>query len=137
MRKLRSASLKIGKVIHDELSDIIDIFPIVAPQNTTGIFAVYKRNSLRVRNTKDIFNYEEVANVDISIIAPTYLESVEKSIDVKMYLEHLHGEFKTQKDEVINISDITLTDCSESWTGESYVQTMRFDIMMVNEHDEI
>ncbi len=133
MKKIRSASLKIGKVLHDELRDIIDIYPVVAPANTSGTFAVYKRQSLGVSNTKDIYNYEEIASVEIVIVAQTYLESVEKAIDIKMYLEHLRGRFKSAKDEEILISDITLTNCSEEWSNDAYLQVMNFDITMNNE----
>ncbi len=133
MKKIRSASLKIGKVLHDELKDIIDIYPVVAPSNTTGTFAVYKRLSLGVSNTKDIYNYEEIASVEIVIVAQTYLESVEKAINVKMYLEHLHGKFTTAKDEHILISDVTLTNCSEEWSNDAYLQVMTFDIVITNE----
>lgn len=133
MKKIRSASLKIGKVIHDELKDIIDIFPLVAPANTTGTFAVYKRASLRCDNTKDGFNYQEVSNIEIVIVSQTYLESVEKAINVKMYLEHLRGTYQTAKDETIEIGDVTLIDCSEDWNNDAYLQTLNFQVTIFNE----
>lgn len=133
MKKIRSASLKIGKVIHDELRDIIDIFPLVAPANTTGTFAVYKRSSLKVDNTKDGFNYQEVSNIEIVIVSQTYLESIEKAINVKMYLEHLHGTFQTAKDETIEIGDITLIDASEEYNNDAYLQIMNFQVTIFNE----
>lgn len=136
MRKIRSASMKIGKVIHDELRDILDIYPVIAPQKTTGTFGVYRRTSLSVANSKDIYNYEETAMIEIAIIAPTYLESVEKAINVKFYLEHLSGQFETKKDEHINIANITLTDCNEEWSNDNYIQIMQFQINMYNEQGE-
>lgn len=136
MKKIRSASLKIGKVIHDELRDIMDVYPVIAPQNTTGTFGVYRRTSLGVKNTKDIYNYEESADIEIAIISPTYAESLEKAINVKMYLEHLHGQFQTKKDEHINIADITLIDCSEEWSNDNYIQIMKFEITLYNEQTD-
>lgn len=136
MRKIRSASLKIGKVIHDELLDILDIYPVIAPQKTTGTFGVYRRTSLAVKNTKDIYNCEECADIEIAIISTTYADSLEKAVNVKMYLEHLHGQYSTAKDENINISDITLVDCSEEWSSDNYVQIMRFRITLYNEQPE-
>ena len=133
MKKIRSASLKIGKIIHDELKDIIDIFPLVAPQNTTGTFAVYKRSGLHVDNTKDGFNFQEICNIEIVIVSQTYLDSVEKAINVKMYLEHLHGEYHTSKDETIEIGDVTLIDCSEDWNNDAYLQTLNFQVTIFNE----
>lgn len=137
MKKIRSASLKVGKVIHDELADIIDIYPLVAPVNTTGTFAVYRRKSLSVDNTKDGYNYQELSNLEITIVSDTYLDSVEKAITVKMYLEHLRGEYRTGKDEIINVADITLTDCSEDYTSnDAYIQTLVFQITIFNELDQ-
>lgn len=136
MKKLRSASLKIGKVIHDELRDILDVYPVIAPQNTTGTFGVYRRTALGVKNTKDIYNYEESADIEIAIISQTYAESLEKAINVKMYLEHLHGQFQTKKDEHINITDITLVDCSEEWSNDNYIQIMKFEITLYNEQTD-
>lgn len=133
MKKIRSVSLKIGKVLHDELKDILDIYPVIAPQNTNGIFGVYRRNSLTVSNTKDIYNYLEQAEIEIAVISPTYIYSLEKAINVKMYLEHLHGKFQTSKDEVIWITDITLTDSSEEWANDNYVQVLKFTVSMANE----
>ena len=133
MKKIRSASLKIGKVIHDELKDIIDIFPLVAPANTTGTFAVYKRSGLSVDNTKDGFDYQEISNIEIVIVSQTYLDSVEKAINVKMYLEHLRGTYHTAKDETIEIGDVTLIDCSEDWNNDAYLQTLNFKVTIFNE----
>lgn len=136
MKKIRSASLKIGKVIHDQLKDILDVYPVIAPQNTTGTFGVYRRTSLSVSNSKDIYNFEEKAGIEIAIISNTYAESIQTAINVKMYLEHLHGKFQTSKDEHINIADITLIDCSEEWSNENYIQIMKFQISIDNEPDE-
>ena len=133
MKKIRSASLKIGKVIHDELRDILDIYPVIAPQNTTGTFGVYRRTGLNVANTKDIYNFQEIAGIEIAIISSTYAESIDKAINVKMYLEHLHGKFQTKKDEHIDIGDITLTDCSEDWTNDNYIQILKFQITIFND----
>ena len=131
MKKIRSTSLKIGKVIHDELSDVINIFPIVAPQNSTYPFAVYKRTSLQIANTKDIFNISETADIEIVIISNTYSESIEKAQNVKMYLERLNGKYSTVMNEYITIQDIALIDSSEDYNGEAYLQILTFRIEMV------
>lgn len=135
MKKIRSASLKIGKVIHEQLRDLISNYPIIAPQNTTYPFAVYKRTGLQVADTKDIYNYEENANVEIIIVSQSYDESLELATNVKMYLEHLKGSFKTSKNEIINISDITLIDTNEDFNNDAYLQIMIFRISIENESD--
>ena len=124
----------IGKVIVQELQDIIQVFPIVAPNGTTGDFAVYRRTSLSVENTKDIYNYEENSTLDILIVSQSYDDGLRLATNVKMYLEHLKGEYKSSKDEKIIIGDCTMIDASEEW-NEAYLQKMTFNFTLSNEPD--
>ena len=135
MKKIRSSSLLIGKVIVQELKDIIEVFPIVAPLNTQGNFAVYKRNSLSVENTKDIFNYEENSIYDIVIVTPNYEDGLRLATNAKMYLERLQGHYKTSKEEEIIIGDVAMIDASEDWNNESYLQKLTFQFKLYNEPD--
>ena len=135
MNKIRSSSLLIGKVINQELSDVVDVFPIVAPNGTMGNFAVYKRLSLEVENPKDIHNFIEKADIAITIITDKYDDVLTLATNVKMYLEHLKGVYRTKKDEEININDITLIDASEDWNNDKYLQNLVFTISLYNEPD--
>ena len=135
MKKIRSSSLLIGKVIVQELRDIIEVFPIVAPLNTQGNFAVYKRNSLSVENTKDIFNYEENSIYDIVIVTPNYEDGLRLATNAKMYLERLQGRYKTSKEEEILIGDVAMIDASEEWNNEAYLQKLTFQFKLFNEPD--
>lgn len=135
MKKIRSSSLLIGKVIVQELRDIIEVFPIVAPLNTQGNFAVYKRNSLSVENTKDIFNYEENSIYDIVIVTPNYEDGLRLATNAKMYLERLQGRYKTSKEEEIIIGDVAMIDASEEWNNEAYLQKLVFQFKLFNEPD--
>ena len=135
MKKIRSSSLLIGKVIVQELKDIIEVFPIVAPLGTTGNFAVYKRNSLSVENTKDIFNYEENSIYDIVIVTPNYEDGLRLATNAKMYLERLQGRYKTSKEEEIIIGDAAMIDASEEWNNDNYLQKLTFQFKLFNEPD--
>lgn len=136
MRKIRSASLKIGKVLIDELNSTIQTYPIIAPQNTVGSFCIYRRINIRLDNTKDLYFHRELVNMEIVVVCPTYSESIEKSIEIKFILEHLRGKYITGQDEVINITDCTLTDAREEYNSDAYLQIMTFDIEISNEYDE-
>lgn len=135
MNKIRHSSLLIGKVIVQELKDLIDVFPIVAPNGTQGNFAVYKRLNLEVDNTKDIYNYIEKTDIAITIVTDKYDDGLQLATNIKMYLEHLKGIYKTSKEEDININDVTLIDASEDWNNDKYLQTMIFQISLYNEPD--
>ena len=135
MKKIRSSSLLIGKVINQELRDILPIYPIIAPNGTVGNFGVYKRLSLTVDNTKDIYNYIEKTDVAITIVSDKYEEGLTIATNIKMYLEHLKGVYKTQKNEELHIADITLIDANEDWGNDKYIQNMVFSISLYNELD--
>ena len=135
MKKIRSSSLLIGKVINQELRDILPIYPIIAPNGTVGNFGVYKRLSLTVDNTKDIYNYIEKTDVAITVVTDKYEEGLTIATNIKMYLEHLKGVYKTQKNEELHIADITLIDANEDWGNDKYIQNMVFSISLYNELD--
>lgn len=133
MKKIRSSSLLIGKVINQELKDILQIYPIIAPNGTVGNFAVYRRLNLEVYNSKDIYNCDEKTDIAITIVSERYDEGLTLATNVKMYLEHLKGVYRTQKGEELIISDCTLIDASEDWNNEKYIQNLVFTITLSNE----
>lgn len=133
MAKLRTSSLKIGRVIHDRLKDIIRIFPIIADKGVEGNFAVYRRTALNESDTKDLYNYEEVAYMDIIVVSSTYDKSVELAQSIKIRLEATKGDFETAKEEAITIGDIEMTNASEDWQNDAYIQRLTFKINIEKE----
>ena len=97
--------------------------------------AVYKRNSLSVENTKDIFNYEENSIYDIVIVTPNYEDGLRLATNAKMYLERLQGRYKTSKEEEIIIGDVAMIDASEEWNNDNYLQKLKFQFKLFNEPD--
>lgn len=132
MKKIRSSSLLIGSVIANELQTNITTYPIVAPIDTKYPFAVYKRLGLEFANTKDMYNVEEIATVEIVIVAQSYAESLRYATDIKMFIERLKGKYKTSMNEEINIEDITVIDASEEWNNDAYLQKMTVQIIINN-----
>lgn len=133
MAKLRTSSLKIGRVIHEKLKDIIRIFPIIADKGVEGNFAVYRRTALNESDTKDLYNYEEVAYMDIIVVSSTYDCSVELAQAIKIRLEAVCGNFETAKEEAIIIGSIEMTNASEDWQNDAYIQRLTFKINIEKE----
>lgn len=133
MAKLRTSSLKIGRVIHEQLNDIIRIFPIIADKGVEGNFAVYRRTALNVSDTKDLYNYEEVAYMDIIVVSSTYDNSVELAQAIKIRLEAVNGDFETANEEAITIGNIEMTNASEDWQNDAYIQRLTFKINIEKE----
>lgn len=122
------SSLQIGKAIYTILSDnnIKKVYPLIADQGTTYPFIVYKRRSLEAADTKDRFNYQEIAVVDIIIAAEKYDESIELAEKVKNILEHKRGTYNN-----ISIDDIFLIDADEDFLEPNiFIQKITIKILI-------
>ena len=134
MTKLRTSSLKIGRVVNQILSNILPTYPIVAEKGTQYPFAVYKRTGLQTANTKDIFNIAEYATVEVIVAATTYNEALKYAQDVKIRLENQRGFSESAKEEDIKITDVFLTNASEDFVNDAYIQYMTFVFHIEGEH---
>lgn len=127
-------SLNIGKVIkeilyRDEaLNNLVknQVFPLIAEENTTFPFIVYRRNSIRKASTKDYVN-DEIASVDVVIATDKYAQSVEIAERVRFILEH--GGYEGEN---FSVDNITLSNASEQYMQNTYIQTLTFDIEINN-----
>lgn len=124
-------SLEIGKAIcnillaDEEVNTILGnkIFPLIANNSTTFPFAVYRRASVDITGTKDLYNLEEVAAVEIAIAAETYPESIEAVKKIHDALINKKGMF-----EGIDIKEIKIGDALEEYIDDAYVQTLKVTI---------
>ena len=127
-------SLNIGKVIKEILyrDEVLNttlkgqVFPLIAEENTTFPFIVYRRNSIRKANTKDYVN-AEIDSVDVVVASDKYSQSVEIAERVRFVLER--GEYEGENFSVDNIS---LANDSEQYMQNTYIQTLTFDIEINN-----
>lgn len=127
-------SLNIGKVIKDilyqdeALNTLVksQVFPMIAEENTTFPFIVYRRNSIRKASTKDYVN-DEIASVDVVVASDKYSQSVEIAERVRFVLER--GEYEGENFSVDNIS---LSNASEQYMQNTYIQTLTFDVEINN-----
>ena len=112
------SSLQIGKAIYTILAknNISKVFPLVADEGTTFPFIVYKRSGLEPANTKDRYNFSELATLDIIVAANTYEESITIAEQVKDILEHSRGTYAD-----INIEEITLDDADEDYLEDTFI----------------
>ena len=102
------------------------ITALVANENTTFPFIVYRRNSIRKSSTKDYAN-DEIASVDVVIASDKYSQSVEIAERVRFVLER--GEYEGEN---FSVDNITLSNASEQYMQNTYIQTLTFDIEINN-----
>lgn len=132
--KLRTSSLKVGRVLHKELSDIAPTYAIVAENKATFPFITWRRTGLSCIDTKDRYNVQETATMVITIAANTYAESLDLAQAVKVRLEHrAQREYEGQTEEPIYIEDILLMNATEDYVDGAYVQILTFDVKMSKE----
>lgn len=127
-------SLNIGKVIKDilyqdeTLNNLVknQVFPLIAEENTTFPFIVYRRNSIRKASTKDYVN-DEIASVDVVVASDKYSQSVEIAERVRFVLER--GEYEGEN---FSVDNITISNASEQYMQNTYIQTLTFEIEINN-----
>ncbi len=117
------SGLEIGKAIFTILKGIKNVYPLVADQGTTYPFVIYRRTSLQHSNTKDRYNYQELATVEVVVASNKYEESVMLAREVMYKLEHTRGLYND-----ISISEIKLISAEEDYIEDAYIQKLTFNI---------
>ena len=125
---MKDNSIIIGKYIKQFLLANENIFnqvngtinSWVVPNNTPFPYIIFYRTSVTPIYTKDGLLCSEV-NFDIDVIHNNYDIGVEIANEVRNTLENKHF-----KDDTINIKHITLTNISESFQYDSFVQKLSF-----------
>lgn len=123
------SSLQIGKALNSILSEggIERVYPIVAENGTKFPFITYKRNSIVQADTKDVYNYREIAYVELAILSTTYAESIEIAESVKELLESINAEAYNG----VKIQRMRLYDASEDYINDAYLQRLIFQITII------
>lgn len=99
------------------------IFPIIAPENTKSDFITYVRDEYSIdRNKMGISTH--ICTVYISCISSDY----DKSQDIAdAVFQCLDGNYNINTEQQ-NIRSIYMTDSTEDYAGDNYIQTLAFQI---------
>lgn len=122
-------TLQIGKIIktlllsNERLKSYIgsEVYPLIADTSTTYPFIIYRRSAIEKSSTKD--DADESVNVEIYIVSDTYEKSISIAEEVRKSVEHRKGTF-----EDLYIDDIIITDASESFEENAFVQSITITI---------
>ena len=118
-------NFKIGSEIRNvilsstEVKNAVDtkVFPLVANAGTTFPFIVYRRSSYSPKSDKDVLN--ETVYIEIAIICNNYEQSVSIANDVADVLLAYESD---------NIEEIKVTNISEEFISDSFVQKVNLQI---------
>lgn len=115
--------LEIGKAIYTVLDGTTNVYPLVADQGASYPFIVYRRSSLSHANTKDRFNYQELATVEVIVAGSTYQQTLQIAKQVMNRMEHTRGLYDN-----ISISEIKLINAEEDYIEDAFIQKLTFNI---------
>jgi hypothetical protein len=107
---------------------ITNAHAIVAEENTLQPFAVYRRASLSVGDTKDRLLQTQRATLSVQVVSMDYQSGLMLADSITNALVGKTGTF-----EGVYIDDISLADAAEIYNETSYLQDLTFDITIENE----
>ena len=122
-------SILIGKTIYNKLleDETIQsyvngkIFPLVAEQSTTFPFIVYYRNGIQTINyTKDGYG-EDSVEFTVIAVSDKYNVSLMIANQIRKVLE-----IRKIESEDMLLTNIRLVGIDESWSENTYIQTLNF-----------
>lgn len=107
---------------------ITNAHAIVAEENTRQPFAVYRRASLSVDDTKDRLAQTQHATLSVQVVSMDYQSGLLLADSITEALVGGYGRING-----VYIGGITLSDASEMYNETSYLQDLTFDITIENE----
>ena len=122
--------LHLSKAIQAILAQagITNTHAIVAEENTPQPFAVYRRASLSVDDTKDRLAQTQHSTMSVQVVSMDYQSGLLLADSITDALVGKAGIY-----EGVYIGDITLSDAAEMYNETSYLQDLTFDITIENE----
>jgi hypothetical protein len=122
--------LHLSKAIQAILAQagITNAHAIVAEENTPQPFAVYRRVSLSVDDTKDRLAQDQRATLSVQVVSMDYQSGLLLADSITNALVGKTGTF-----EGVYIDDISLADAAEMYNETSYIQDLQFQIIIENE----
>ena len=122
--------LHLSKAIQAILAQagITNAHAIVAEENTRQPFAVYRRASLSVDDTKDRLAQTQHATLSVQVVSMDYQSGLLLADSITDALVGGSGRING-----VYIGGITLSDASEMYNDTSYLQDLTFEILIENE----
>ena len=122
--------LHLSKAIQAILAQagITNAHAIVAEENTPQPFAVYRRASLSVADTKDGLAQTQHATLSVQVVSMDYQSGLLLADSITDALVGGSGRING-----VYIGGITLSDASEMYNDTSYLQDLTFEITIENE----
>ena len=124
--------LDIGKAVCDiitkdtALHELVKnkVYPIVVDQDTSFPFIVYRRGGLTISDNKNRYTPNKEATIEVVVVSMVYKEGLEIAESVVRCLCNSKGMYNG-----VDIKYVSLTDASEDYVEDAFVQTLTFKII--------
>lgn len=126
-------SLKIGSYIFNRIHDITgyECYPCIADNDVKFPYIVYNRTGLSTQLTKDGYTQDNVS-FEISVYSDKYAQSIIVANAVRSALEVLSA----QHDETFDVDNSVITNASEYWNDNTFVQQINWTADVTRYIDE-
>lgn len=128
---MAKTSLSAGQVLYDVLSGdagvtaiATKVFPI-ATDSAELPYVAYRRASIETAGVKTSSRGADTVRIEVNCYAATYQQSVELAEAVRLALDH-----KWAKTDGLSVSSFTLSDASEFFESDAFVQALTFEARM-------
>lgn len=119
-------SILIGKYIYqflsesDELQAYLNgnVFPLIANDDVNYPFVVYSRQNITPQYIKD-GNSQDIIGIVIHVVSDDYVQSLEIANIIRKIFE-----LRSYKDDKIVIKQFLISDVTESFEEDAYIQTL-------------
>lgn len=110
----------------DNIKEVVNnkVYPLIAPLNTTFPYFVFQRTSTPYSSKDNI--YQDSLNLEIICVSDNYDKSVELA---ELIRNELEGK-RNLNIEKFKIAKIKLIDSSESYSNDSYLQSLTFNFVI-------
>src|SRR5574343_185318 len=105
--------MDVGKVIYNKLSGTYSVYPVIAPQGTTGNYIVYQVISYLPTKEKAL-SILDTATVQLTYVTSTYAEGVTIARAVRTILEAARGIISG-----VNVDSIRFEDSNDLFDLET------------------
>lgn len=132
---MRVHSIKTTYLIHEtlvsdtELMKILDeknVFLVIGEEEATYPYTIITRSFIRSGNKNKDFT-SDIVSFNIKVYAQEYNTAADVADAIRFALEN-----HILTDSLIKISNIEITNVSESWNGDAYLQNMDFQCEVEN-----
>lgn len=126
-KSILSSAMLIGELLEEDAAVMEKakmVYPVMAPEKAVCPYIVYRRAKTMTKQEKGP-GHADTALIEVLCCGSTYAQSVELAEAVR---ESIDGCQATSDDKTLRMRSCFLSDASEGWEQQTFVQYLTFTI---------